>query len=79
MDCFPYNLKSHFRERMAKLESGMDEFFTELLIDVQRNFGPIIRQLMDEDPVKRLSVQDVMASMESFRLAEPGCTLSKAA
>jgi hypothetical protein len=71
MDRFPYDFKSHFRERMADLESGTDQFFTELPMEVQRVFGPIIRQLMDEGPSKRLSVQDLMARSESLRLGEP--------
>lgn len=51
---------------MTELENGMDEYFAKLPMDVQQDFRPIIRQLMDEDPAERLSVEDLMARTESF-------------
>ncbi|KID97266.1 kinase domain-containing protein, partial [Metarhizium majus ARSEF 297] len=66
MDRHPSNLRSHFRDRMTELENGMDEYFAKLPMDVQQDFRPIIRQLMDEDPAERLSVEDLMARTESF-------------
>ncbi|OAA34154.1 kinase domain-containing protein [Metarhizium rileyi] len=59
MDPHPSNLPSHFRDRVAELVNGNDEFFNCLPTKYQLLFKPIILQLMHHDPIQRLSIKDV--------------------
>jgi len=51
---------------MAMFDNGKDKSFEELPLRVRRTFKPIIRQLMEKCPTKRLSVKDVALRLGLF-------------